>query len=149
MPRERDRVRDHRRRARAGRPLRAARLVPAGRRHAGLGCAGLGLRRREHGARGSVSQFGGLAGNTIENRAPPSVGASSSVPPKLITYSRDRASPRPVPLPIGLLVTNGSNRRALTSAGIPGPLSCTAISTESPVRSAATSTHGLAVRASC
>ncbi len=41
-------------------------------------------------------------------------------------------SPRPVPLPAGLVVKKGSNTRSRTSGAMPHPVSVTAIVTYSP-----------------
>ena len=42
---------------------------------------------------------------------------------------REIDSPRPVPLPTSLVVTNGSNTRLRISLGIPGPSSDTSMTT--------------------
>ncbi|EDP64347.1 hypothetical protein BAL199_08998 [alpha proteobacterium BAL199] len=78
-----------------------------------------------------------LACRVNRNTAPPR-GASPtvSVPPmsRMIEYAIDR--PRPSPAPGSLVVYIGSKIRSRLSAGTPGPLSATEISTTSPVSTA-------------
>src|SRR6185437_10210006 len=65
-----------------------------------------------------------LTGSTTRTRAPPSGRLSASIrPPCSSTIFLTMASPRPVPL--GLLVTYGSNTRPSSSRWNPGPLSHT------------------------
>src|SRR5277367_4543682 len=72
-------------------------------------------------------------GNVTMNsvNAPGSVSTSKVPPCCLTTMSKLKDRPRPVPSPAGLVVKNGSKIFALTSLGIPVPLSRTRISTRS------------------
>ncbi len=60
-------------------------------------------------------------------------------PPWLTTTSRVMLRPRPVPRPAGFVVTQGSNTRGSTSAGMPAPVSLTVNRTPSVARDAAIS----------
>src|SRR5208282_1125357 len=73
-------------------------------------------------------------GRTMVNcvKAPASVETSSIPPCCLTTMSWLIERPRPVPSPAGLVVKNGLNIFAFTSAGMPVPLSRMAISTLFP-----------------
>ena len=58
-------------------------------------------------------------------------------PPDCLTIPYTVASPSPVPLPGPLVVKNGSNARAFTSAVMPHPVSETASRTWGPGRASA------------
>src|SRR6185369_4419348 len=77
-------------------------------------------------SRATVCRDPSDTGKDTRTRAPPSGRLSASTrPPCSSTIFFTIASPRPVPL--GLLVTYGSNARPSTSRGNPGPLSLTVI----------------------
>src|SRR5690606_35263787 len=60
---------------------------------------------------------------------------NDTVPPwRFSTIRRTLSSPRPLPSPGGLVVTNGSNSRSRMPAGMPGPSSATSTTTWSPSR---------------
>jgi len=70
------------------------------------------------------------AGNRIRNVAPmPGSDSTLMLPRALVTMPCTVASPRPVPLPIGLVVKKGSKMRSATSALMPFPVSLTTNST--------------------
>ncbi len=80
--------------------------------------------------------------------APPPPGSpgpawlsSRRSPPRLTTRPLDTASPRPVPLPNGLVVKKGSNTLRSTSGSMPAPLSSTTSRTRSPSISARSTTR--------
>ena len=53
-------------------------------------------------------------------------------PPDCFTIPYTVASPSPVPLPVGLVVKNGSKSRAIVALSMPHPVSVTASSTYRP-----------------
>ena len=80
----------------------------------------------------ALSRFSGRAVRVIVNRVPlPGLLSTSIAPPTLSRILCTVESPRPVPLPFGLVVKNGSKIRSRTSVGIPLPLSSTIIRTQS------------------
>ena len=87
--------------------------------------------------RPSVSAIGRETRNSVRpGRDSTSISASL-----WLTRRRTMSRPRPVPFPTGLVVKNGSNRCARTSAGIPAPLSTTRTTTRCRSRAAVTSTR--------
>jgi len=63
---------------------------------------------------------------------PPGLLAGVKVPPMASARPRDRASPRPTPVPLSWSPSrwNGRNTRWRSPGGMPGPWSITLISTE-------------------
>ena len=78
-----------------------------------------------------------VAGSAIVNVVPlPGALSTLMRPPDSLTIARTVARPRPVPLPSGLVVKNGSKICACTSGDIPVPVSVTAMLDHEPVASA-------------
>src|SRR6476659_5159362 len=76
----------------------------------------------------------GALGITTRNSAPrpPGPSPTSIEPPAVVTRCLQTARPRPVPAPAALVVKNGSNTRARSGGGTPGPSSVTVIGGATP-----------------
>src|SRR5262249_2743611 len=76
----------------------------------------------------------GALGITTRNSAPrpPGPSPTSIEPPAVVTRCLQTARPRPVPAPAALVVKNGSNTRARSVGGTPGPSSVTVIRVAMP-----------------
>ena len=81
------------------------------------------------------------SGRETRNSVRPGADSTSISASLWMTRRRTISRPRPVPLPTGLVVKNGSNRRSRISAGMPGPLSTTRTTTRCRSRFAVTSTR--------
>ena len=75
------------------------------------------------------------AGRRMVKQAPPGGWLSAAIVPPCSSTMR-RAMARPRPVPSGLVVQNGENRRGRTSGAMPGPLSAHATTTQPSVAAA-------------
>ena len=81
------------------------------------------------------------AGRETRNSVRPGADSTSISASLWLTRRRTMSRPRPVPLPTGLVVKNGSKMRSRISAGMPGPLSTTRTTTRWRSQLAVTSTR--------
>jgi len=95
--------------------------------------------RRPRDTHRATRRRGQPARNVIEKRAPPPARLSARMrPPIAASDSALSARPRPSPLPSGLVVKKGSNKRSRTAGDRPGPLSSTCSTTSAPSLAACT-----------
>src|SRR6185503_5842408 len=103
-------------------------LAPAGRRYPRFGLLSAGRGHAAGSGRSVVTGMGSRTSNTVR----PGSDMHRISPPCLSTIWRAIPRPRPVPSPLGLVVTNGSKIRGSTSGSTPGPSSITRTTAVSP-----------------